>query len=145
MLKNKSIIFIISILLIGLGIYTLYQSLTKKTPTENLSTIEELTQDSKIINYVKTHHQLPDYYITKSEAKKLGWEPYKGNLCEVLPNHAIGGDRFGNRERQLPKDKIYFEADVNYHCGRRGADRIIYTKAGEVWLTKNHYKTFEKQ
>ncbi|WP_018674430.1 ribonuclease domain-containing protein [Riemerella columbina] len=145
MLKNKPIIFIISILLIGLGIYTLYQSPTKTTPTENLSTIEELTQDSKVINYVKTHHQLPDYYITKSKAKKLGWEPSKGNLCEVLPNRAIGGDRFGNRERQLPKDKIYFEADVNYNCGRRGADRIIYTKTGEVWLTKNHYKTLKKQ
>ena len=37
------------------------------------------------------------------------------------------------------------EADVNYNCGNRNADRIVFTKNGEVWLTKNHYKSFQKQ
>ena len=63
----------------------------------------------------------------------------------VLPNKAIGGDIFGNREKQLPKGKIYYEADVNYTCGNRNTDRIIFTPDGEVWLTKDHYKTFVKQ
>lgn len=98
-----------------------------------------------MISYVKQHHELPDYYLTKNEAKKLGWNPSKGNLCEVLPGKAIGGDYFGNREGKLPKGQKYFEADVNYHCGNRNADRIIFTKNGDVYLTKNHYKSFEKQ
>lgn len=94
---------------------------------------------------MKTHRRLPEYYITKEEARKLGWISSKGNLCEVIPGKAIGGDHFSNREKKLPADNKYFEADVNYNCSNRNADRIIFTKNGDVWLTKNHYKTFEKQ
>ncbi len=107
--------------------------------------IDELTEERKVISYVKQNHQLPDYYITKNEARKQGWNPSKGNLCEVLPGKAIGGDKFGNREGRLPGGEKYFEADVNYHCGGRNADRIIFTRNGDVYLTKNHYKSFEKQ
>ena len=107
--------------------------------------INDLTEESKVIDYVKSNHKLPDYYITKSAAKREGWIPSKGNLCEVLPGRAIGGDHFSNREGQLPNGDQYFEADVNYSCNNRNADRIIFTKNGDVWLTKNHYKSFEKQ
>lgn len=116
--------------------------------TKNASdgnSIEELTNEEKVISYVKSNHKLPDYYITKSEAKNQGWIASKGNLCEVLQGKAIGGDKFSNREKSLPKGEQYYEADVNYNCGNRGADRIVFTKKGEVWLTKNHYKSFEKQ
>lgn len=109
------------------------------------SSIEELTDDDKVISYVKLNHKLPDYYLTKSEAKNRGWIASKGNLCDVLPGKAIGGDKFSNREKSLPKGEQYFEADVNYNCGNRGADRIVFTENGDVWLTKNHYKSFEKQ
>ncbi|WP_345992448.1 ribonuclease domain-containing protein [Chryseobacterium sp. Chry.R1] len=113
--------------------------------TANQQSIDQLTAEKTVISYVKEHHQLPDYYITKNEARKLGWNPSKGNLCDVLPGRAIGGDRFGNRERSLPQGNQYYEADVNYSCGSRNADRIIFTKDGDVYLTKNHYKSFEKQ
>lgn len=107
--------------------------------------IDQLTEDKKVVQYIKQNHRLPDYYLTKNEARKQGWNPAKGNLCEVAPGKAIGGDRFGNRERILPDGKEYFEADVNYHCEGRKADRIVFTKDGEVYLSKNHYKSFEKQ
>lgn len=107
--------------------------------------IQNLTNEVKVINYVKSNHELPDYYITKSEARKQGWVPSEGNLCDVLPGKAIGGDKFSNREKTLPSGKQYFEADVNYNCGNRNADRIVFTKDGEVYLTKNHYKSFQKQ
>lgn len=107
--------------------------------------IDQLTEEKTVISYVKQNHKLPDYYITKNEARKQGWNPSKANLCDVLPGKAIGGDKFGNREGRLPDGDKYFEADVNYHCGGRNADRIIYTQNGDVYLTKNHYKSFEKQ
>ncbi|MFP3597482.1 ribonuclease domain-containing protein [Chryseobacterium sp. SIMBA_029] len=107
--------------------------------------IEKLTEEKTVISYVKQQHRLPDYYITKNEARNEGWNPSKGNLCEALPGKAIGGDKFSNRERRLPDGEKYFEADVNYQCGGRNADRIIFTKEGDVYLTKNHYKSFEKQ
>ncbi|SIT24844.1 ribonuclease [Chryseobacterium ureilyticum] len=109
------------------------------------ASIDQLTEEKTVISYVKQNHRLPDYYITKGEARKQGWNPSQGNLCDVLPGKAIGGDKFGNREGKLPDGEKYFEADVNYQCGGRNADRIIYTKNGEVYLTKNHYKSFEKQ
>lgn len=113
--------------------------------SSNQQPIDELTKDKTVISYVKQNHRLPDYYITKNEARQQGWNPSKGNLCEVLPGKAIGGDKFNNREGSLPQDDKYFEADVNYSCGNRKADRIIFTKNGDVYLTKNHYKSFEKQ
>ena len=123
----------------------------QSTSAENSNTlpapneIDELTAEKTVIDYVKQNKALPDYYLTKAEARKQGWVASKGNLCEVLPGKAIGGDKFSNREKSLPSGKQYFEADVNYSCGRRNADRIVYTKNGEVWLTKDHYKTFGKQ
>ena len=107
--------------------------------------IDQLTEEKRVISYVKQNHRLPDYYITKNEARKKGWNPSQGNLCEVLPGRAIGGDKFSNREGNLPKGERYFEADINYNCGNRNADRIVFTEDGDVYLTKNHYRSFEKQ
>lgn len=164
--SNKIILILIGIIL-GVGgmyissNYTIQKkdnSETKEASNSNISedktnqnsvnisgNIDELTEENKVINYVKEHHELPEYYITKSEAKKQGWIPSKGNLCEVLPGRAIGGDHFSNREKTLPKNAQYYEADVNYNCGNRNADRIVFTKSGEVYLTKDHYKTFEEK
>lgn len=99
---------------------------------EKENPIANLTDAKVVIDYVKTKHKLPDFYITKSEAKRQGWIPSKGNLCEVLHGKAIGGDQFSNREKKLPKGEQYYEADVNYNCGNRGSDRIVFTKKGDV-------------
>ncbi|MCW3159803.1 ribonuclease domain-containing protein [Chryseobacterium oryctis] len=124
------------------------ESRNDKSASQNYSSnqsIDDLTEEKRVIDFVKQNHKLPDYYITKNEAKRQGWNPSKGNLCEVLPGRAIGGDKFSNREGKLPKDEKYFEADVNYNCGNRNADRIVFTKNGDVYLTKNHYRSFDKQ
>ena len=118
---------------------------SNSSPSRNTENIDELTNENKVINYVKATRHLPDYYVTKSEAKKNGWVPSKGNLCDVLPGKAIGGDKFSNREKNLPGNEQYFEADVNYNCGNRNADRIVFTKNGDVYLTKDHYKSFQKK
>lgn len=124
---------------------TEYGTVADQPATSLQKPVDQLTEAKTVIAYVQQHHKLPEYYLTKSRARSLGWNPAKGNLCEVAPGKAIGGDIFGNRERILPDGKKYFEADVNYHCGSRKADRIVFTKEGEVYLTKNHYKSFEKQ
>jgi len=163
--KMRALFFIGLGLLFGMSAMYFYQSFTadgkgagtpvktenttaEKQHDENSSdqiSIDRLTEERTVIEYVKENHRLPDYYITKNEARSLGWNPARENLCEVLPGKAIGGDRFGNREGNLPKGKKYFEADVNYHCGGRNADRIVFTPDGDVYLTKDHYKSFEKQ
>lgn len=165
--KIRSVMFACLGLLFGMSVMYIYNNFIAEKKAENtkisdvrygetkntdeynnsqdFNDITELTEENKVISYVKENHHLPEYYITKSEAKKQGWNPSQGNLCEVLPGKAIGGDYFGNREGRLPKDEKYFEADVNYSCGNRNADRIIFTKNGDVYLTKDHYRSFEKK
>lgn len=94
--------------------------------------------------YLHTYGHLPSNYITKDEAYDLGWEPSDGNLWEVTDHRSIGGDRFYNREGQLPNvsGRIYYECDVNYKGGYRGAERLVYSNDGYIYYTKDHYETF---
>ena len=110
------------------------------------ATIDRLTAESRVTGYLQQHQRLPDYYIRKSAARKQGWDPAKGNLCQVLPGRAIGGDRFSNREGGLPEKngRSWYEADVNYQCGRRGADRLLYSSDGLIFVTRDHYRHFEQ-
>ena len=109
--------------------------------------IDELTNDEIVVKYLKEHGELPEYYITKSEAKSLGWIPSKGNLCEVAPGKAIGGDIWTNRQKSLPtkSGRRYFEADLNYNCGNRNADRVVFSNDGLVFVTFDHYRSFEEK
>lgn len=118
--------------------------LTKKTSAQK---IDELTKEAVVVDYLKKNQKLPDYYFTKKEAMKLGWQPSSGNLCDVAKNKAIGGDVFTNRGKRLPTDKKrkWYEADLNYNCGRRGADRVVFSNDGLIYVTYNHYKTFQKK
>ncbi|MCJ8155274.1 ribonuclease N [Chryseobacterium sp. SSA4.19] len=162
--KTRSLFFICLGLLFGMSVMYVYHNFIadkKSAPSTHpvveyatadgnsgntiQQSIDQLTAEKTVVDYVKKNHTLPAYYISKNEARSQGWDPSKGNLCEVLPGKAIGGDCFGNREGNLPKDETYYEADVNYHCGNRNADRIVFTKNGKVYLTKNHYKSFKEQ
>jgi guanyl-specific ribonuclease Sa len=59
---------------------------------------------------------------------------------------SIGGDVFGNREGMLPKSdgRKWFECDINYSGGYRGAERIVYSNDGLIYYTNDHYKTFKQ-
>ena len=105
----------------------------------------EYTSKDDVAEYLYLYGHLPGNYITKNEAKKLGWESSKGNLWEVAPGKVIGGDKFGNREGLLPekKNRKYYECDVNYDGGYRGSDRIIYSNDGLIYYTEDHYNSFE--
>lgn len=104
------------------------------------------TQFDEVAEYISEHHDLPDYYITKKEARERGWKPSEGNLDKVAPGKSIGGDVFQNREGLLPKKKgrTWYEADINYSGGTRGSDRILYSSDGLIYKTTDHYQTFEQ-
>lgn len=128
---------------------TTIQSSQNHTSDNQLSPekrIETLTQQNTVAEFIKQNKRLPDYYVTKRQAQQQGWDARSGNLCDMLPGKAIGGDRFGNREGQLPNQqgRIWYEADINYRCGHRGADRLVYSNDGLIYVTTNHYKTFRQ-
>jgi len=105
---------------------------------------EEIFSLERVAKYVQDHGELPPEYIKKEEARNLGWKDNEGNLWKVAPGRAIGGDRFGNREEKLPtkKNRIYYEADLNYEGGYRGAERLIFSNDGLIYYTLDHYETF---
>lgn len=111
----------------------------------DISEDEEYSSLEEVAEYLYLYGHLPDNYITKNEAKELGWVSREGNLWEVAPGKSIGGDYFGNREGHLPekKGRKYYECDVDYYGGYRGDDRIIYSNDGLVYYTGDHYNTFE--
>ncbi|MBR1641608.1 MAG: ribonuclease [Butyrivibrio sp.] len=106
---------------------------------------EEGTYTSKVdvAMYIHTYGKLPSNFMTKKQAKKLGWSG--GSLEEYAPGMCIGGDYFGNYEGLLPEDKEYHECDIDTLGKKsRGAKRIIYSDDGYIYYTEDHYESFEQ-
>lgn len=115
-----------------------------ETETVKVKKNGQYTDKVRVAEYIHKYGHLPDNFITKREAQDLGWESSKGNLNKVAPGMSIGGDKFGNYEGQLPKAKgrKYYECDIDYKSGRRGAKRIIYSSDGLIFYTDDHYNSF---
>ena len=93
--------------------------------------------------YLVTYGELPGNFITKKEARELGWEG--GSVQRYLEGAAIGGDKFGNREGILPKasGRQYYECDIDTDGqNSRGAKRIVYSNDGLIYYTEDHYESF---
>ncbi len=89
-------------------------------------------------------NELPDYYITKTEAYEMGWNNLKGNLAKVAPNHMIFGGVYKNKNKVLPdrEGRIWYEADINYTNGYRNRQRVVFSNDGLIFATYDHYDTF---
>lgn len=94
--------------------------------------------------YIHLYGRLPENYITKSEARKLGWEG--GSVERYAPGCCIGGDTFRNNEGQLPDapGRKWTECDIDtLGESSRGAKRIVFSNDGLIYYTEDHYDTFE--
>ena len=141
--------------------YTSYTSHTTVDAKTNVAKKSDKTKDDKaevdeaeidkdgeyyskdeVALYIYTYQKLPQNYITKKEAQKLGWEG--GKLEPYAPGKAIGGDRFGNYEGLLPekKGRTYTECDIDTKGKSRGAKRIVFSNDGLIYYTEDHYDTF---
>jgi len=100
----------------------------------------------EVTEFIGQHGKLPDNFITKKEAKALGWDSSKGNLHEIAPGKSIGGDIYENRSGILPDapDRTWIEVDINYDQGYRGAERLIISNDGLMYKTTDHYKSFQR-
>ena len=101
----------------------------------------EYTSKDDVARYIKQFGALPRNFITKSQARALGWRG--GPLEPYAPGKSIGGDRFGNYERRLPSGS-YRECDIDTRGKPRGAKRIVFTPERRVYYTDDHYKTFKE-
>ncbi len=123
------------------------------TETEDLEddadadTIDEdghYTSRDDVAAYLHLYGHLPENFLTKDEARDLGWDSSLGNLDEVAPGMSIGGDRFGNREGLLPTapGRQYYECDIDYEGGFRNGKRIVWSNDGLIYYTEDHYESF---
>lgn len=102
------------------------------------------TTPEDVASYLHAYGELPVNYITKKQARALGWNSSEGNLWDVTDERSIGGDAFANREGLLPEadGRQYYECDVNYEGGYRGPERLVYSNDGLVFYTEDHYVTY---
>lgn len=118
---------------------------TDQQAVEEQPSIDEdgsYTSKEDVALYLHTYGKLPSNFMTKKEAKQLGWEG--GSLEDYAPGKCIGGDRFGNYEGVLP-DGSYKECDIGtLGKSSRGAKRIVYSDDGRIYYTDDHYETFEQ-
>ena len=101
------------------------------------------TTAEDVCAYLLEYRHLPDNFITKKEAKALGWS--SGSLEPYAPGKCLGGDSFGNREGLLPKaeGRTWTECDINT-LGKdsRGDERLVFSNDGLIYYTADRYKSF---
>ena len=104
---------------------------------------EAYTDPDEVAMYLHEFEELPPNFVTKKEAQQQGWDAGE-NLSEILPGCSIGGDKFGNFEGFLPEasDRQYYECDVNYTGGHRGAERLVFSSDGLIYYTEDHYESY---
>ena len=134
-------------------------SAIKYNNSQNISQLPEdgtYTSRDDVALYIHTYKKLPFNFITKSEARKLGWQTNGNNdLSKVAKGKSIGGDEFKNLEKLLPivDGRKYYECDIAYVSGKRNAKRIVYAidddedgedvnKKAHIYYTDDHYNSF---
>ena len=98
-----------------------------------------------VVLYLEEYDELPANYITKTDARALGWEG--GSVENYREGAAIGGDYFGNREGLLPaaNGRSYTECDIDTNgYSSRGSRRLVFSNDGLYFYTSDHYESFSE-
>ena len=122
------------------------ENLPDNSTDEKLPTYGEYYYDlTNVVLYIEVYDELPPNYITKSEARELGWEG--GSVEDYMEGAAIGGDYFGNYEGLLPEaeGRAYTECDIDTNgYSSRGSRRLVFSNDGMYFYTSDHYESFSE-
>ena len=93
--------------------------------------------------WLKNFGELPNYYVTESEARANGWKKGK-SPAKFIPGKMITRGIYENLDGHLPQAEgcIWYEADINYYEGKRNRHRILWSNDGLIFVTYDHYATF---
>ena len=120
------------------------EDITEEVTDAALAPDGAYTTKEDVALYLYTYGELPSNFMTKKEAKALGWPG--GGLDDYAYGMCIGGDRFGNYEELLPDadGRTWTECDIDtLHANSRGAKRIVFSNDGLIYYTDDHYESFE--
>ena len=109
------------------------------TAADTLAEGETYTDLDHVAAYLVFYGELPANYITKAEARSLGWSADQ-DLWVFAEGYSLGGDEFQNREGLLPPAE-YHECDLYYSGGERGDERLVYSDE-EIYYTGDRYASF---
>ena len=115
----------------------------KKINTIAINAISKKGLNSPAV-WLKLYGELPDYYITKDEARKhYGWDNSKNTLNGKAPGKMLGGDIYKNIPPILPthEGRIWYECDVDYTGGKRNSLRLYYSNDGLMFYSDDHGKS----
>lgn len=103
------------------------------------------TDKESVAYYIHTYHSLPSNYITKTQARKLGWTQNSEDLWAYAYGKSIGGSIFPDHENLLPNasERIWYECDIDYAGGERGSKRLLYSNDGLIYYTED-FENFEQ-
>ena len=134
----------------GLASAPAFARYPEHTALESLEEDGVYTSKEDVALYIWSYDALPQNFITKNEARALGWSG--GGLEAYAPGCCIGGDRSGNYEGLLPEveGRTYYECDIDtLGAGSRGAKRLVFCYESEdhvvpqIYYTEDHYESFE--
>lgn len=93
--------------------------------------------------WLKYFGELPDYYVTEEDARKIGWDRGK-SPAKFIPGKMITRGNYSNDDGHLPQadGRIWYEADINYYEGKRNGHRVLWSNDGLMFVTYDHYETF---
>lgn len=120
------------------------RSVPEEAEAETLDEDGAYTTKEDVALYLHLYGHLPDNFITKKQAQKLGWSG--GSLEPYAPGCSIGGSRFGNYEGLLPdkEGRTWTECDIDTMGAKsRGPKRIVFSNDGLIYYTGDHYESFE--
>ncbi len=94
--------------------------------------------------HLKYTGKLPEYYISRMDAKKLRRNPKNNYLDDSASGYMLYGGQYFNRNGHLPEKqgRIWYEADIDYMSGKRNSKRILFSNDGLMFITYDHYQTF---
>lgn len=99
------------------------------------------TTKKDVALYIHLYGRLPKNFITKNQAEDMYGKTSGLNKY----GKCIGGDRFYNREGNLPGGYTYYECDIDtLYSSKRGAKRLVFTYSGIIYYTDDHYETFTR-
>ena len=127
-----------------LGISTRFRHWLSQQDTKRCPTCKD--QHGKIWRADYTLHiegSLPNGYVTMKEARQAGWERGKDPRRFIYDKLITGGE-YRNDDGHLPQKagRFWQEADLSYLSGNRGAQRVVWSNDGLVFVTYDHYETF---
>jgi hypothetical protein len=84
-------------------------------------------------------------YISLEEIRSLGWRESK-SPCKYAPGKMITCGIYKNLDGHLPGSagRVWQEADINYYEGKRNKHRILFSNDGLMFVTYDHYETFNE-